>query len=517
MPQLLLDDCLRWHSRRTPKKVALDYLGKRTTYWEFNARVNRLSNGLLSLGINRNDHVALLAYNSREALEICFALARIGSPFVPINYRLSVREMLEYGLRMNCRNWIIGEGFESVLMEMLPTFKEFGVRHIITMGAEQGGTFVAYEDLLSDSSSSEAEVDVQESDCFWIMATGGTTGLSKGVMKSHREWVLSLLFGLIEFGINESDRTLAVSPLCYGAGSYMAHMVLYVGGSVSILPKFEPETVLRTIRDERITVLFMVPTMYKETLGLAHEIKRGYDVSSIRTLISAGSSLLTNTKEAILDYFKGAGLHEYYGASDLSIVTNLRPADQVRKLRSVGKPILGMEVNVLDERGRPVITGEIGELHCRGHGLPMGYYTPEEGERLLGKGWASAGDLAKEDDEGYCYIVDRKKDMIISGGINIYPMEIEEILSQHTDILEVAVVGIPSEKWGEEIAAFVVRREGSELDAKTLLDYCGERLSRYKLPRTVSFLAALPKNTAGKILKRKLKEEFWRSSEIKVS
>jgi len=519
MPDLLLDECLRWHARRDPKKKALSFLGRSWSYYELNDRVNRLANGFLSLGIGHGSNVAVLSHNTNIVLESCFALARIGAPYVPINYRLSEHEMSEYGERMKCRAWILGPEFEETLLNLMPILKRSGTRHFITMGQRAKNDFMLYEDIVTGASSSEPKVNVHESDCFWIMATGGTTGRSKSVMKNHREWVLSLLFHAIEHGITEEDRVLSAAPLCYGAGAYTAHVTLYVGGSVYILPRFEAEEVIKAIEKEEITAAFMVPTMYNQIVNLPRDVRNKYNVESVRTLISAGSPLLTNTKDEILQFFKGAGLHEYYGASDLSIVTNLRPCDQTRKIRSVGKTILGMEACLLSDEGQPIKQGEVGTLYCRGHGLPMGYYADEQKDHLskIRQGWATAGDLARMDEEGYYYIVDRKKDMIISGGINIYPREIEEVLASYPDIFEVAVIGIPSEKWGEEVKAYVVLKPGRSVSGEELLYYCGKKLARYKIPKSFSFVKELPKNTAGKILKRKLREEHWKCNAVKVS
>ena len=508
MPDLLLDDCINWHSKRYPDKTAISFKQERISYSEFNGRINRLAHGLASNGIGRGDNVALLSMNNNKVLEICFALARTGAPYVPISYMLSAKEILEYGQRMRCKAWIVDQPYEELLLGIKTGLMEAGARRFITLGPTGGNGYLTYDELLEESREGLPETAVEENDCFWIMATGGTTGPSKGIMKSHREWVLSLMFCAIEHGINEDDVALVAAPLCYGAGSYTAHVVLYVGGSVHILDGFAAEEVLQAIQEQKITCMFMVPTMYGQILNLPPAVKEKYDVRSIKTLISAGSPLFTKTKEAILNYFPNAGLHEYYGASDLSIVTNIRPSDQTGKTRSVGRPVMGMEACILDEDGKPVNRGEVGELYCRGHGLPLGYYA--EGENIpvpTREGWYTAGDLAVTDEEGFYYIVDRKKDMIISGGINIYPREIEEVLSTHPAVLEVAVIGIDSERWGEEVSAFIVLRPGFQTTDRDLSEFCVDKIAKYKIPKNLFFIEELPKSTAGKILKRELRNQ----------
>jgi acyl-CoA synthetase (AMP-forming)/AMP-acid ligase II len=252
----------------------------------------------------------------------------------------------------------------------------------------------------------------------------------------------------------------------------------------------------------------MVPTQFNAIFSLSDEVRSGYQCSNFRTLISNAAPLPQKTKERIIDYFGEDRLHECYGSTEGGIVCSLKPVDQLRKIKCVGNPFPCTEVRIFNEQGGQVVNGEIGELYSRSPFLFGGYWgKPEETNNSLRKGWFSAGDMAMYDEEGYIYLVDRKKDMIISGGVNIFPRDIEEVLHAHADILEAAVIGVEDDYWGEKVKAFVVLRKGETIEAEALKEYCDGKLAAYKIPKEYEFIDALPRNAAGKVLRRALRPE----------
>jgi fatty-acyl-CoA synthase/long-chain acyl-CoA synthetase len=289
---------------------------------------------------------------------------------------------------------------------------------------------------------------------------------------------------------------------------------LVVGGTVCIMRQFDAEGALRLIEEKRITNTFMVPTMYNFILELPESTRQRYNVGSMRVLICAGAPLPTRVKEGAIQFFHHAGLIEFYGLTESGIATYLQPSDQLRKIRCAGKPFWGVEIRLLNDMREEVSVNETGEVVLRSPYMMEGYY--KRGKERFEGDWFCTGDLARQDEEGYFYIVDRKIDMIISGGENIYPAEIEEILYSNPKILESAVIGIPDEKWGESVTAAVALKQGESANEDEIVEFCRARLAGYKIPRRVIFLAELPKSSAGKILKRVLREEYWKNKEAKV-
>jgi acyl-CoA synthetase (AMP-forming)/AMP-acid ligase II len=292
---------------------------------------------------------------------------------------------------------------------------------------------------------------------------------------------------------------------------------LSLGGTATVLPKFDPLDAVRVMKEQKITWSFMVPFMYNAILSLPEEEKRRQDFEALRFFISAASPLPTGVKNHLLDTFPHVGLHEFYGATEAGVVTNLKPSEQRGKIRCVGKPILDMEVKVLNEMGNEVPAGEVGLLYMRGPTLFNGYYgSPDKTAAAFKDSWCTLGDLARLDDDGYLYIVDRQKDVIKSGGVNIFPAEIEEVLTLHPQVFEAVVVGVPDQKWGEAVHAIVVPKSDHKATPDELLAYCRENLASYKVPKSLEFRSDLPRNPGGKVLKRVLRDEFWENHEVRV-
>jgi len=369
---------------------------------------------------------------------------------------------------------------------------------------------VVERDLESWLSKARADAEsplIDEWEPFTIPYTSGTTGLPKGVLVPHRSRSISILSMAVEYGCySPDDRFLAIAPMCHGAGMIFALAPVFTGGYAEIMDAFDPEAVMRTLKEEAMTGFFGVPTHFNVIFSLEKSVLESNRPANLRTIISNAAPLPQTMKETLVEFFGAGLLHETYGSTEAGIVTNLRPADQLRKQQCVGQPIALTRVEVRNEAGSECAPDEVGELFSTSPYLFNGYWQrPEATEEAFRDGWVTVGDLARRDEEGHIYIVDRKKDMVISGGVNIYPREVEEVLLQHPGIRDVAVIGVPDEKWGEKLKAFIVGDRKADLDADSIATFCDGRISRMKIPREVEFIDQVPRNPTGKVLKTALR------------
>lgn len=489
---------VRSSAARTPAKVALSEGQNQLTYAQLADRIDRVV-GLASarLGLGRGDHAALMAPNCLEFIEIVCGLADAGVATAMVNPRLTA-----YEVAYICNDSQAKVLFVHSSLEELVRAAEFEtVRDIVVIGKD-------YEERLAKASPAPAVSGLAETDIFALPYTAGTTGKPKGVMLPHRSRALTFFAMAAEYGCySVDDRSLAIAPLYHGAGFAFAMAPIFFGGSCEILPKFEPERVLERLQSLGITNTFMVPTHFNAVFGLGQAVLDNYAFPRLKTIISNAAPLPQATKERIVAYFGADVLHETYGSTEGGIVCNLRPADQLRKIQCVGHPFPLTEIRLLGADGKDVADGEVGELYSRSPYLFAGYWGKPEASREAFRGeWMTVGDMARRDDEGYIYLVDRKKDLIISGGVNVYPREVEEVLHAHPSVAEAAVIGVPDAYWGEAVKAFVAFRRGEESSPEELIAYCKQRLAGFKLPKSVEIVAALPRNAAGKVLKTELRQ-----------
>jgi long-chain acyl-CoA synthetase len=375
------------------------------------------------------------------------------------------------------------------------------VSRIIEIGPE-------LETWLADASPIKTPPCVPEETPFTIPYTSGTTGRPKGVLVSHRSRILNFYGMAAEYGCySPDDRFLAIAPLCHGAGLAFAAAAIYFGGHTQLMNGFDPEAVLRSLTNDKLTGVFMVPTHFHGIFDLPETVLAQHRGAGLRAIISNAAPLPQPTKERIISHFGDGLLHETYGSTEAAIVTNLRPVDQLRKQSCVGLPFNSTLVSIRNESGEECPPGEAGELFSRSPFLFNGYWNnPEETANALQAGWVTAGDVACRDDEGYIFIVDRKKDMVISGGINIYPREVENVLSQVPAIVEAGVIGVPDERWGERLKAFVVLEPGTEFDQQEATAFCESQLAKFKVPREFEVIDRLPRNISGKLVKADLRK-----------
>lgn len=493
------------HTRRG--KVAVVEGTERLTWAQLSDRTARLANGLARLGVGRGDKVVALLTNRAQYPELVYAVAGLGAVIVPLSYRFVAAEV-EHAVRHSDASVAVvdAELLDTFMAARLALSEQVPPERVVVLGpAERAPAgYVNYDTLLETSPTSTDYLDQREGDTYHLAFTGGTTGPPKACEIPHR-LARQLWYDIaVEVGVREDDTTLIAGPFYHGMGFTWGLQQLMVGGTIVLQRTFDPRGALDLIRSERVTFTPMAPTMY--TMLLEVKDKEAFDVTSMRGLVSAAAPLLSATKEALLAYFTSAGLFECYGSTESGFFSVLKPRDQLRKTRSVGLAWLGREIRVLDPEGRQVAPDEVGEIFVRGPRLGTGYYkNPQATLTTFGGEWLSSGDLGTLDDEGYLYVVDRVDDMIISGGVNVFPTEIEEVLSRHPDVVEVAVVGVPDPRWGQTVHAYVVTR-GSSVTVEELDALCRERLAGYKRPRHYHRVADLPKNASGKLLKRVLRQ-----------
>ncbi len=529
---MLVGDFLRRAVEQYSKKVGVVDGEKRFAYAELGERVNRLSNVLLSSGIKKGDRVATIEVNTHRLLEMFYGVPQIGAILLPINIRLSSDEIAYILNDAEVKCLILSEDLADLVEPIRDKLKTTERYILMRDGPARDDLAIKgdeYEDLLERSSPVlDKGIDLDERDPAEMFYTSGTTGKPKGVLLTHRNIYINTINYLYAERISDSSVLLHCIPLFHANGWCGAHNLTWVGGRHIMLRQFDPEVVCRLIQEEKVTYLHLVPTM-ANTLARFKEIDK-CDLSSVERISIGGASLSEAVQEAIIEKFRpgcvvcaGYGLTETVGGSNITnlkdYLSGLPEEEKRRKTRKSALPSLMTEIRVINEKGEDVRPDgrEIGEVLMRGNNIIDAYWKlPEETEKAFIDGWFRTGDLGTIDEEGYIQIVDRSKDLIISGGENISSIEIENAIYSHPAVLEVAVVAAPHEKWGETPVALVVLKEGQGLAEQELVSYLRTKLARFKVPKLIEFRDCLPKGGAGKILKRELREEFWIGYERRV-
>jgi len=496
---LLLSGGLHASAARTPRKAAIVCEGVIRSYGELSARVSRVAGAAQAQGIRRGDRVAILATNCIDYPELICGLSDAGAIVATLNPRSTPHELAAACDDCGAR-WLF---VHPTLAAVADAARFASVERITVLGPE-------YEQLLAAATPAPPLASIEETDPFTLVYSSGTTGKPKGITISHRSRALTFHGMAMEYGCyGPDDLQLGIAPMAHGAGFAFIMATLYFGGTVDILPKFDPGLVVHKLATEPFTGVFMVPTHFQSIFALpAAELDRHRGrATALRTIMSNAAALPQAVKERIVAYWGEGRLHETYGSTEAGVVTNLRPQYQLVRRQSVGVAFANNVIRLLDDDGREVGTDEVGELYSTSPYLFNGYWNqPDETAAAMRDGWVSAGDLARRDEDGFLYIVDRKKDMVVSGGINVYPREVEEVLHQHPAVLEAAVVGIADPHWGEALRACIVTRPGQHVSAADLDRHCRVTLSGYKVPKEFRTLAALPRNAGGKVLKKELRE-----------
>lgn len=504
---------LKLNAKKFPNTIALKDKERCFTYPETDKRVNRLAHSLLSLGLTKGDRVAVLMENSIEITEIYLATAKTGLVIVPINFRLVGAEVEYIVNNSDAKAFIVHDEFADMVDDIRPGLRNIEENRYVIVGTPRQG-YCSYEEFIRDAPDTEPEVLVKPEDTWILIYTSGTTGKPKGVVRSHESHIAFYLINAIDFGFSEHDVCMNVMPLCHINSTFFTFIFLYIGASVYIHPaqSFRGEEILEIIEREKITFISLIPTHYNIILNIPEEEARKWDVRSVRKLLCSSAPVRKNMKLAITEFFSDVELYEGYGSTEAGIVTVLKPEDQLRKLGSIGYESLGTDfVKIMDEDGNEVGVGQIGELYSRGPMLFDEYYKMPEKTAASFKGeWFSAGDMARKDEDGFYQIVDRKDNMIITGGENVHPSEVEEAIGMYPEVFDVAVIGLPDEKWGERVAAVVVPKQGQEIEEQTLIEHCKDKVAGYKRPKQIIFIKPeeMPRTPTGKILHRKLREAF---------
>ncbi len=496
---------LTFTAHKYPQKIALICEQERMTYQEFDDRVNRLANGLLRLGLTKGDKVAVLLFNSIPLVEVFFASAKAGGVFTPVNFRFTAEEVFYILDHSDARFFIYGEEFSELVENIRPRLKK--VEFYFSIGGSAPPSILNYETFLKESLSQEPDIPLSEKDECQLMYTSGTTGKPKGAILTHENLLWNLFNTVLGREEKEGETSIVIGPLYHTAAlnNHFLTRVAMAGTSV-LVRQFDPERVMKMIEQEKVTVISGAPSAYHLMLSLP---EGRYDTRSI-TKCTTGASILPNeTKETLIKLFPNlSGIYDVYGCTEATpSIAILKAKDSLSKRECVGQAVAFLEVRIVDDQDRDVKTGEVGEVICRGPNVMKGYYKDEEATReALRGGWLHTGDLARMDEEGFIYIVDRKKDMIVSGGENIYPREIEEILYSHPKIEDAAIFGVPDPLWGESVRAVIVLKKGEAMTAEEVIEYCKNHLASYKKPRSVEFVESLPRNPSGKVLKTILRE-----------
>ena len=506
-PALTIGEILRRSARPDTfgRKVALIQGDSQITYAELDERANRVAHVLLDLGVRTGDRVAVLGRNSADYVAIIFGLAKTGAIIVPLNVWYKGDEIVYAVSQSGCRFFLLDASFSELVtsvkgkLDRIERYVEFG----------RGAASPTLASLMAEASPVEPSVTIDENDARVIMYTSGTTGFPKGATLSHRQHYLHAMVYVAEAGLTEDHRGLLIYPLFHTGGTDCLLVPFFlVGATVIVLERPDVDDILTAIERERVSFVFCVPTIWRRLVRTM--ATRRVDVSSVRACLSASDTIRREDLAAIKEKF-GAPITQLYGLTEAGVITHfLKPRYHAEKLGSVGRAHPLVDVRIVDADGKDVAPGEVGEIIMKGPTIMLGYWDmPEKTAETIREGWLHSGDLGRLDDDGFLYIMGRAKDMIISGGENIYPAEIERVLKEHPDVRDVAVVGVPDPEWSESVLAVVVPEDGTKRDATELIEFVRARLAGFKKPRFVEFVDALPATTAtGKVQKAELRRRY---------
>ena len=506
-------DPLQLYAQAVPDRAAVIEGDTVTTYAALNREVNRLVNGLASLGLRKGEVAVWCGPNSREVIAFMHAARKLGLIAVPLAYRFTPDEMA----------YVIDNSGAALVMidvEQAPLLAELDgrlsmVREVVVHRGRHPG-YRSWDEVLALGTDDEPAPAEAEGLGATMIYTSGTTGKPKGALRTHTDRDLVLLL-LQELRMGLDEVHLTTGPLYHSGPNAFALLAMMLGGTVVVMRKFDAHEWVRLVREHRVTSTFSAPTQLKRIVSLPDDVLAQADCSSMRTLIANAAPVPYALKVEVIEKLGDGFLFEVYGSTELGVDTVLSPEDQLRKPGSCGRPYGHIQLKVIGDDGNESAPGEPGELYIRTTLGMDGYHeTTEQLSQLDGGDWQSVGDVARIDDEGFVYICDRKKDMIISGGMNIYPAEIEAVLYSHPDVMDAAVFGVPDEEWGESVHAVVQPRTGRTLDLSAIEAFVDEQLANYKRPRSWEVREELPRTESGKLLKRLLRDEHWAGRASKV-
>lgn len=512
-PDVIITDVMDSHGKWRAKKPALICRDRRVTWAAFNRRINRVANGLKKRGLKKGDKISLLTTNCIEALEVIFGVIKAGGVIVPLSAMVQGEALARMVVDSDSRFLCAGPGQIEIIAPYRSLFTRIAGNGFIVLGDAVAG-WETYESLVADGSDQKPGVRLVYEDPFNIMYTSGTTGVPKGILHTHHNRTQFASMFAIDYRIDSSAVNIVTTAL-YANGTWLTMLpTLFAGGTLVIMENFDALDFLELVQKEKCTHTFMVPTQF--TMLLEEPGFDNYDISSMRIWNSAGSPLRAATKSEIIKRFSGE-LVELWGLTE-GVATTLKPEDMEDKMTSVGIPLVGWDVRIIDAFGKECPREEVGEIVAFSSFLMPEYYKlPDKTAEAIwldesGKTYLKTGDMGKLDADGFLYILDRKKDMIISGGINIFASDIEDVLTRHPDVQDAVVVGIPHEKWGETPLAFVVLRPEAFPSETELLTWLNPKLAKFQRVSGIVFRDDFPRNALGKVLKRELRNPYWKSS-----
>ncbi len=521
---MLVSDIPRSHATRTPDKTAVVWGDRRITYAELQSRTWRLANALQGLGVRAGDRVGLLCSNRLEHAETVFAIMSLGAVWVPLNDRLTADELGFVVDDAECTTMMYSDNLAGVAEEMHDALG--GVKRWIAIGTRGGtgsGVGLGYDDILAKGAAKPPAASVSPDDMCAIMYTSGTTGRPKGAMHTHRRMMQGIMLLAFDSGACGDEVSLQVMPQFHAGGHELGMTQFLVGSTTVVQSRFDPDHFHQLVADERVNFTALVPSMMIFLLESPAAEKT--DVSPLKRL-SYGASPIPEDRLARAMEVYDADFQQTYGQTESGVMVTLLSAEAHRKgltaghdhlLKSCGQPLMGCQTKLANDDGNEVAVGEIGEICARKESVMSGYWKrPEATEKTLRDGWLHTGDMGRRDAEGYHYVVDRKVDKVISGGENIYPAEVENVISGHPGVLEVAVIGVPDGGWVEAVKAVVAPRPGASLTEAEVIGFCRGKLGGFKIPKSVDFIEALPRTPSGKVRKAELRAPYWEGHERKI-
>ena len=503
-----------------PDKEAIVFEGKRITFAQLAERTNRLGNALTALGVQKNESVATLMVNCSQCIETYFATAKIGGTFVPLNFRAKGDELTYMLNTAEATTLFVGERYLELVESIKSNLKR--IKNVISVDKPNPG-MLFYGDLLKSGSPDDIFTDIADDDMSILMYTAGTTGFPKGVMLTHRSFTVYVLDNVTPPDPDTIEKNILTVPLYHVAGIQAMMAAIYGGRTMVIERQFEPVEWMGLVQTEKVSRAMMVPTMLKQLID--HPKFKDFDLSSLRVITYGAAPMpLEVIKKAINVFPKVSFINAFGQTETASTITSLSPEDHVitgateaerekklKRLGSIGKPMSDVEMKIIDESGKELPNGEVGEIVARGPRVMTGYWKDEEKTKktIDKEGWVHTGDMGYRDEDGYFFLAGRATDIIIRGGENISPEEVENIIFTHPKIDDVAVIGVADEEWGEVPMAICVPKEGCEdCTPEEIMELCRQKLASYKRPRSVKFAKELPRSSVGKVLKRVLREQY---------
>jgi long-chain acyl-CoA synthetase len=502
-----LEHLVAGHARSQSDKTAVVLSERRISYSQLHEGALRVAAGMHELGVQPGDRVIAYLPNGIEFIQFMLATFHLGAVLVPVNTRLTAKELVYFAQDSEAKILCVDSSSFAALDAVGDAFKSM---HWVVTGQARAGQ-IPFEVLAQHAISKLPTVPLEHTEDCMVIYTSGTTGRPKGAIITMANFIVNTYVNALDWGITKDDIYLVTTPLAHRTG--MARMMnsLVLGGSLVVMERFDPAETIGVIEKEKVSAAGMVPTIARMLLPVLKD--QALRCDSLRHIIVTGEAFPVEVKKTLITLLPKVQLHSFFAMTEVGAVTALNHAEQFTHPASVGRVTPGVEVRLVDDAGQDVALGDPGEMLVRtggpGNFLTMrGYYKrPEETAKTIVDGWVHTGDMARMDDDGYVYIVDRKKDMVLSGGFNIYTKEVEQVLLEHAAVLDVAVVGVPDEVFGEAVAAFVELRPGASLDAAGLIEHCRERIAGYKKPKHVFFVETLPRNALGKVLKVPLREQ----------